>query len=91
MMLNAGDIGMIASVCRNFLGWIFTKKEDRIALKTSASAPQLSDSVDPNDARNALHSLPVLEAPRTDASTAKLRHAGVKQATTDQASESMTM
>ncbi len=91
MMLGAGDIGMIVSVCRNFLGWIFTKKEDRIALKPSASAPQLSGSVDPNDARNALHSLPVLEAPRTDASTAKLRHAGVKQATTDQASESMTM
>jgi radical SAM superfamily enzyme YgiQ (UPF0313 family) len=89
MMLSAGDIGMIASVCRNFLGWIFTSKQDRIALKPDPSAPQLSGSVDPNDARNALHSLPVLEAPRTDASTAKPRHAGVKRAASEQTSESM--
>ena len=80
MMLSAGDIGMIAGVCRNFLGWIFTRKEDRVVPKNAPDGPQLTEDIKPGDARNAVHSLPVLEAPRTDAATAKPRHTGVKEA-----------
>ena len=79
MMLNARDIGMVWGVCKNFLGWIFTKKEDRVVPKALENAPQLTDAINPEDARRALHSLPVIEAPRTDARTAKPRHTGVKE------------
>lgn len=79
MMLGAGDLSMIWDVCRNFLGWIYSKKQDRVIPRQLADAPQLNEQIDPADARRALHALPVLEAPRTDASTAKPRHSGVKQ------------
>lgn len=87
MMMNVRDIGMIWSVMKNFMRWIFTKKEDRIVPKVIAGGPELKSNVNPEDARKALHgggkdvSLHVLEAPRTDASTAKPRHTGVKDAT----------
>jgi len=79
MMLSARDISMVWDVCKNFLGWIFTNKEDRVVPKHSDNAPQLTENIDPEDAKRALHSLPVLEAPRTDARTAKPRHSGVKE------------
>ncbi len=81
MMLSARDIGMVFDVAKNFFRWIFTKKEDRVAVKAVTDAPELTETIDPEDAKKALHSLPVIEAPRTDASTAKPRHAGVKEAT----------
>lgn len=87
MMLSGRDIGMIWDVAKNFMGWIFTKKEDRVVPKVLEGAPQLTENVNPEDARKALHSLPVMEAPRTDASTAKPRHAGVKDAASKQATE----
>ncbi len=80
MMAGTGDFGMVWSVAKNFLSWIYSKKEDRVVPKTLAGAPELTKTIDPNDARKALHSLPVMEAPRTDASTAKVRHTGVKEA-----------
>ncbi len=87
MMLGSGDLGMIWGVCKNFLGWIYSKKEDRVVPKDLGDAPQLTEAINPDDARNALHSLPVvIEAPRTDASTAKPRHKSVKEATKRQAS-----
>ncbi len=79
MMMGSGDFGMIWSVCRNFLRWIYSKKEDRVVPKAIADAPQLGGAINPEDARKALHSLPIMEAPRTDASTAKPRHSSVKQ------------
>ncbi len=84
MMMNARDIGMIWSVCKNFISWIFSKKEDRVVAKAVQGGPELTANINPEDARKALHSLPVLEAPRTDASTAKPRHSGVKEATIKQ-------
>ena len=80
MMQASGDFGMVASVARNFLSWIFSGKEDRVAPRSLADAPHLSGSVNPEDARKALHSLPVLEAPRLNPNTAKPRHAAVKEA-----------
>lgn len=89
MMLSAGDMGMIWDVCKNFLGWIYSKKEDRVVPKQLQNAPQLKENVNPEDARNALHSLAVIESPRTDPRTAKPRHTGVKQAAQDKSSESI--
>lgn len=85
MMMGTGDFGMVWDVCKNFLGWIFSKKEDRVVPKEIASGPQLTTAINPEDARKALHSLPVIEAPRTDASTAKPRHTGVKEVAKRQA------
>jgi radical SAM superfamily enzyme YgiQ (UPF0313 family) len=82
MMLGAGDFGMIWSVAKNFLGWIFTSKEDRVASRDAADSQALRDAVTTDDARSAVYSLPVLEAPRTNPQTAKPRHVGVKQAAT---------
>ena len=79
MMLGSGDLGMVWGVCKNFLSWIYGKKEDRVVPKVLEGGPQLSGGVNPEDARKALHSLPVLEAPRLDASTAKPRHKSVKE------------
>lgn len=79
MLLGSRDLGMVWDVCKNFLSWVYSKKEDRVVPKALDSAPKLSGAIDPDDARNALHSLPVIEAPRTDASTAKPRHKGVKE------------
>ncbi len=81
MMLSARDLGMIWSVAKNFLGWIFTSKEDRVASRAPAGGPALQQTVTTDDARNAVYTLPVMEAPRTNPQTAKPRHAGVKQAT----------
>lgn len=86
MLLGARDIGMVMGVAKNFLSWLFTKKEDRIAARAAAGAaaapegPQLEVEINPEDARRALHSLPVIEAPRTDARTAKPRHKSVRAA-----------
>ncbi len=80
MMAGTGDFGMIWGVAKNFLSWIYSKKEDRVIPKSLEGAPQLTENINPEDARKALHSLPVIEAPRTDASTAKPRHKGVKEA-----------
>jgi hypothetical protein len=85
LMRASGDFGMVWSVARNFLSWIFSKKEDRVAPRELEAAPQLTGSVNPEDARKALHTLPVLEAPRLNAATAKPRHAGVKEAAQRQA------
>lgn len=81
MLLGAGDLGMIWSVGKNFLGWIFTRREDRVASRTNEDGPALTQTVTADDARNALYRLPVLEPPRTNPKTAKPRHASVKQAT----------
>ena len=81
MLLGAGDLGMIWSVAKNFLGWIFTRREDRVASRTNEDCPTLTQTVTTDDARNALYRLPVLEPPRTNPKTAKPRHASVKQAT----------
>ncbi len=81
MLLGAGDLGMIWSVAKNFLGWIFTRREDRVASRTNADGPTLTQTVTADDARNSLYRLPVLEPPRTNPKTAKPRHASVKQAT----------
>ena len=81
MLLGAGDLGMIWSVAKNFLGWIFTRREDRVASRTNEDCPTLTQTVTTDDARNALYQLPVLEPPRTNPKTAKPRHASVKQAT----------
>jgi anaerobic magnesium-protoporphyrin IX monomethyl ester cyclase len=78
MMMNVRDIGMIWSVCKNFLGWIFTKKEDRVVPKIIEGGPELTENVNPEDAKKALHSLPVMEAPRTNASMTKPRHKTAK-------------
>jgi radical SAM superfamily enzyme YgiQ (UPF0313 family) len=85
LMRASGDFGMVWSVARNFLSWIFSKKEDRVASRDLDAAPQLTGSVNPEDARKALHTLPVLEAPRLNAATAKPRHTGVKEAAQRQA------
>jgi radical SAM superfamily enzyme YgiQ (UPF0313 family) len=79
MMLGTGDLGMIWSVAKNFLGWIFTGKEDRVAARATESGPTLTQNVTAEDARNALYSLPVMEAPRSNPNTAKPRHQAVKQ------------
>ncbi len=80
MMRASGDLGMVLSVTRNFLGWLFSGKEDRVVPRSLEGAPQLTGSVDPEDARRALHAQPVLEAPRLNPDTAKPRHAAVKEA-----------
>ena len=84
MMVGTGDMKMVLGVCKNFLGWIFSKKEDRVAA-AEQSAPRLTQQVDPQDARKALHGSPVMEAPRTDATTAKPRHQAVKAVAKSQA------
>lgn len=84
MMQASGDFSMVWSVARNFLSWIFSGKEDRVAPKALQDAPQLSQAVNPEDARQALHSLPVLEAPRLNPNTAKPRHAAVKEVARNQ-------
>lgn len=81
MMLGTGDLGMIWSVAKNFLGWIFTSKEDRVVSRPTIEGATLNSPLTADDARNVLYSLPVVEAPRTNPQTAKPRHAGVKQAT----------
>ena len=78
MMLKTGDIGMIWDICKNFLGWIYSKKQDRVVPKEMGDAPELTETIDPNDARRALHSSPVLEAPRTNPHLAKPRHRRAK-------------
>ena len=80
MLLGSGDLKMVWDVIRNFLGWIYTRKEDRVAPRSLAAAPTLAVAVTAADARQAVHHEPVLEAPRTDARTAKPRHRGVKEA-----------
>ena len=90
MMLGAGDLGMIGSVAKNFLGWIFTSREDRVAAREPAERPVLRNAVTEDDARNALDGLPILEAPRTNPQTAKPRHTSVKQATAACRTESAT-
>ncbi len=90
MMAGTGDFGMVWGVCKNFLSWIYSKKEDRVVPKSLDDAPQLTESINPEDAKKALHSLPVMEAPRTDASTAKPRHKGVKEVAKRASSESVT-
>jgi radical SAM superfamily enzyme YgiQ (UPF0313 family) len=85
MMAGSGDFGMVWSVAKNFLSWIYSKKEDRVAPKHLEDAPQLTESINPEDARKALHSLPVIEAPRLDPTTAKKRHTAVKEAAARQA------
>jgi len=80
MLLGSGDLGMIWDVSKNFLGWIYSRKEDRVVPKNVEGGAELTQSVNPEDAGKALHSLPVIEAPRTDPSTAKPRHGGVKEA-----------
>ena len=80
MLLGSGDIGMVWDVAKNFMGWIFSAKEDRVAPRSLASAPKLSVQVTTEDAEQVLHQDPVMEAPRTDARTAKPRHSGVKEA-----------
>ena len=74
----SGDFGMVWTVARNFLSWIFSRREDRVAPRASADAPSLV-RVDPEHARGACHSSPVLEAPRVNAATAKPGHAAVKE------------
>lgn len=80
MLLGAGDLGMIWSVAKNFLGWIFTSKEDRIAARATADRPASHQTVTDDDARNAVYASPVVETPRTNPLTAKPRHVAVKQA-----------
>ena len=80
MLLGSGDLKMVWDVIRNFLGWIYTRKEDRVAPRALAKAPALAAAVTAEDALQAVHHEPVLEAPRTDARTAKPRHRGVKEA-----------
>jgi radical SAM superfamily enzyme YgiQ (UPF0313 family) len=79
MMRASGDFSMVWSVARNFFSWIFSRQEDRVVPKTLDQAPQLTGAINPEDARQAVHSLPVLEAPRLNASFAKPRHASVKE------------
>lgn len=82
MMLGAGDLKMLWDVARNFLRWIYSRKEDRLAPTLApANAPALRRPVNPHDARRALHSLPVLEAPRTDPAMTKPRHKIVRELT----------
>lgn len=83
MMLGAGDLTMIWDVAKNFLRWIWSSKEDRVVPKMLEEAPQLTDQVNPEDARKAMHSLPVVEAPRTDEKTAKRRHDAVRETVQD--------
>ena len=79
MMLGTGDLGMIWSVARNFLSWIYSDREDRVAARTPGQEPRrLTESVVPDDARRALHSGPVVESPRTNAAMTKPLHEGVK-------------
>jgi radical SAM superfamily enzyme YgiQ (UPF0313 family) len=79
MMRASGDFSMVFSVARNFLSWIFSGKEDRVVSRSLEEAPQLTGTVNPEDALKALHSLPVMEAPRVNPNTAKPRHASVKE------------
>jgi hypothetical protein len=83
-MQASGDFSLVWSVARNFLSWIFSGKEDRVVSRTLSDAPSLRHAVNPEDARKALHSLPVLEAPRVNPNTAKPRHTAVKQAAAGQ-------
>ncbi|WP_435008742.1 B12-binding domain-containing radical SAM protein [Tundrisphaera lichenicola] len=85
MMRASGDFSMVYSVARNFLSWIFSGKEDRVASRSLDDGPKLTGSVNPEDARKALHSLPVMEAPRVNPNTAKPRHVSVKEASKGQA------
>ena len=73
LMRASGDFGMVWSVARNFLSWIFSRREDRVASGQLEAAPQLTQAVNPEDARKAIHSQPVLEAPRFNPATAKPR------------------
>jgi radical SAM superfamily enzyme YgiQ (UPF0313 family) len=79
MMRDSGDFSMVWSVVRNFLSWIFSRKEDRVAPRHLEEAPQLTQAINPEDARKALHTQPVLEAPRLNPNTAKPRHSSVKE------------
>lgn len=81
LMRATRDFGMLWSVARNFLHWIFSRKEDRVHATQAPDGPRLAGAVRPEDARQATHSLPVMEAPRVNYTTAKPRHAGVKQVT----------
>jgi radical SAM superfamily enzyme YgiQ (UPF0313 family) len=85
LMRASGDFGMLWSVARNFLKWIFTSREDRVAARQLKAAPRLQKTINPEDARKALHTQPILEAPRVNAATAKPRHEGVKEAARRQA------
>ncbi len=54
-----------------------------------ADAPQLTESINPEDAKKAPHSLPVIEAPRTtDGSTTKPRYKSAKQVAKEKTSAS---
>ncbi len=79
MLMGAGDLAMVWDVARNFLRWIHSSKEDRVADRALTAAPVLSETVNPDDARGAVHSLPVIEPPRSDEQTAKRRHLGVRE------------
>lgn len=83
MLLGAGDMAMIWDVARNFLRWIFSGKEDRVAARSASDAPVLTDHINPEDARGAIASLPVIEPPRSDEKTAKRRHRSVRELLSD--------
>lgn len=76
LMQASGDFSMVWSIAKNFLSWIFSSKEDRVIPKSAE--PQAN--VNPTDARRALHSLPVMEPPRSGVYMTKPRHQAVKNA-----------
>jgi radical SAM superfamily enzyme YgiQ (UPF0313 family) len=80
MMLGARDLSLVWSVAKNFLGWIFTRREDRVAPRPAGRGASSGPALTAEDAQRAVYELPVVEAPRTNPLTAKARHTGVKQA-----------
>jgi radical SAM superfamily enzyme YgiQ (UPF0313 family) len=87
MAAGARDFGSIWKVAKNFLSWIYLSRGDRVAAKTPEEAPQLTGEINPEEARRAVHSLPVIEAPRLDPKTAKTRHKAVQESVQRQATE----
>jgi hypothetical protein len=84
MMAGGGDIGMIWSICKGFLSWLWRRKEDRVAPESAESKSTEGRQVTQlgvESARGALHGANVIEAPRTDLKGGKPSHRGYQSVT----------
>ena len=70
---------MMWSVARNFLGWIFTRSEDRVAPRAADEGLVDAGRDGRGRPRGGVFAA-VVEAPRRNPQTAKPRHQGVKAA-----------
>jgi radical SAM superfamily enzyme YgiQ (UPF0313 family) len=87
MTAGAGDLGSIWRVAKTLVPWIYLSRGDRIVPEDSGEVPRLAREVNPKEARRAVHSTPIIEAPRLDPGTVKTRHKAVLESTRRHATE----